>query len=150
MNTKFEDFGHELVARYMKRALAYGMFPGFFSADASTGHYFSRPELYNRDRDLFKRYVPLCRRIAEAGWQPVTQATTSAEDVYLERFGDRYLTVYNDGQEPRDIEITLSVAVGHEPRDLLGHRCVNRAGKLVVPELAPGDVAVLDLAPPGK
>ena len=38
----------------MKRSLAYGMFPGYFSADASTGHYFKRPELYNRDRPLFK------------------------------------------------------------------------------------------------
>ena len=31
MNTRFEDFSHDLVERYMKRALAYGMFPGFFS-----------------------------------------------------------------------------------------------------------------------
>jgi len=56
MNTRFEDFSRELVERYMKRALAYGMFPGFFSHNASQGHYFTRPELYNRDRPLFKKY----------------------------------------------------------------------------------------------
>ena len=43
MNTRFEEFSHELVERYMKRALAYGMFPGFFSHNASQGHYFTRP-----------------------------------------------------------------------------------------------------------
>jgi len=30
MNTRFEDFSHELVEKYMRRSLAYGMFPGFF------------------------------------------------------------------------------------------------------------------------
>ncbi len=28
MNTRFENFSHELVEKYMKRCLAYGMFPG--------------------------------------------------------------------------------------------------------------------------
>ena len=46
---------NELVERYMKRALAYGMFPGFFSHNASEGHYFTRPSLYNRDRALLKK-----------------------------------------------------------------------------------------------
>ena len=72
MNTRFEDFSPELVEKYMKRCLAYGMFPGFFSADAAGGHYFTRPELYNRDRPLFKRYIPLCKQVAEAGWEPIT------------------------------------------------------------------------------
>ena len=55
MNSRFEDFSHELVEKYMKRSLAYGMFPGFFSHNASQGHYFTRPELYDRDRPLFKK-----------------------------------------------------------------------------------------------
>ncbi len=37
MNTRFEEFSHELVEKYMKRCLAYGMFPGFFSHNASAG-----------------------------------------------------------------------------------------------------------------
>ncbi len=87
MNTDFSKFSHELVEKYMKRSLAYGMFPGFFSADASTGQYFTRPELYDRDRPLFKKYVPLCKRAAEAGWEPITLARSSDERVYVERFG---------------------------------------------------------------
>ena len=75
----------------MKRCLAYGMFPGFFSHNASEGHYFTRPELYDRDRPLFKQYVPLCKRVAEAGWEPITRARSDDEHVYVERFGSRYL-----------------------------------------------------------
>jgi hypothetical protein len=87
MNTEFEKFSHELVEKYMKRSLAYGMFPGFFSHNASQGHYFTRPELYERDRPLFKKYLPLCKKVAEAGWEPITLARSSDERIYVERFG---------------------------------------------------------------
>ncbi|MCX7826910.1 MAG: hypothetical protein N2689_15335, partial [Verrucomicrobiae bacterium] len=39
MNTHFPAWPYELTEKFMKRSLAYGMFPGFFSADASTRHY---------------------------------------------------------------------------------------------------------------
>jgi len=117
MNTAFEKFSHALVEKYMQRSLAYGMFPGFFSADASTGQYFQRPELYNRDRPLFKKYVPLCKRVAEAGWEPVTRARSSDEKVHVERFGESFLTVFNDSAEKRTVTITLegpAPAASHE------------------------------------
>ncbi len=106
MNTNFDEFSHELVEKYMKRSLAYGMFPGFFSADASTKQYFVNPALYNRDRPLFKKYVPLCKLVAEAGWQPVTRARSSDPKVYVERFGENYLTVFNDGAEEKTVTLT--------------------------------------------
>jgi hypothetical protein len=43
MNTDFTKFPYAATETFMKRALAYGLFPGFFSADASTGHYFAQP-----------------------------------------------------------------------------------------------------------
>lgn len=107
MNTEFEKFTPELVEKYMRRALAYGMFPGFFSANASTGHYFKRPELYERDRPLFKKYVPLCRRVAEAGWEPITLARSSDPKIYVERFGKRLFTIFNDSPERRSVTITI-------------------------------------------
>jgi len=107
MNTPFENFSHQLVEKYMKRSLAYGMFPGFFSHNASQGHYFTRPELYERDRDLFKKYIPLCKIVAEAGWQPITNARSNYKDVHVERFGQKYLTIFNDSQEKRNASITL-------------------------------------------
>ncbi len=111
MNTDFGRLTPQEVEKYMKRCLAYGMFPGFFSHNASEGAYFTRPELYNRDRPLFLRYVPLCRQVAQAGWEPVTNATSSDPHVYVERFGDRYLTVSNDSPDRRTTEITLDPMV---------------------------------------
>jgi len=99
MNTDFSKFSYEASEKFMKRTLAYGMFPGYFSADASTGHYFMRPELYNRDRPLFRKFVPLCKKVAEAGWEPLTGATSDNAMIIVERFGafpgPCFLTVYN-------------------------------------------------------
>jgi hypothetical protein len=145
MNTRFEDFSHELVERYMKRALAYGMFPGFFSHNASQGHYFTRPELYDRDRPLFKKYVPLCKQVAEAGWQPVTLARSSDERVYVERFGSRYLTVFNDSRERRTATITLDTPTPESSRDLVTGRTVSWSDGKTTLTLEPEDVAVIEL-----
>ena len=147
MNTRFEEFSHQLVEKYMKRCLAYGMFPGFFSSDASTGQYFRRPELYDRDRPLFKRYVPLCKLVAEAGWEPVTRARSSDPKVYVERFGDRYLTVFNDSPEPRTATIAFETKPPASLRELLAGKPVEcRDGKATI-ALDGEDVAVLELSP---
>ncbi|MHC4118185.1 MAG: hypothetical protein ACYSWO_11825 [Planctomycetota bacterium] len=124
MNTRFEQFSHELVAKYMKRSLAYGMFPGFFSHNASQGHYFTRPELYERDRVLFKKYIPLCKLVAEAGWEPITLAHSSDNCVYVERFGDNLLTVFNDSTERRTVSITLDGSVPRTSREVVQGRTV--------------------------
>ena len=150
MNTRFEDFSHELVEKYMKRCLAYGMFPGFFSADAARGHYFTRPELYNRDRPLFRRYVPLCKRVAEAGWEPVTRARCDDEHVYVERFGaadrgGRYLTVFNDSPERRTVTVACEDAAAAPGRELLrGQTVAWRDGRTTL-SLEAEDVAVIEL-----
>jgi hypothetical protein len=145
MNTNFDKFSHALVEKYMKRCLAYGMFPGFFSADASTGHYFSRPDLYNRDRPLFKKYVPLVKRVAEAGWQPITRARSSDPKVYVERFGERYLTVFNDSAEARTVAVTLEEKRPEKCRELVAGADVSIKDGRAALSLGPEDVAVLDL-----
>ena len=147
MNTEFERFPAELVERYMKRSLAYGMFPGFFSHNASQGHYFTRPELYNRDRPLFQKYVPLCRRVAEAGWEPITGAHSSDARVYVERFGDRYLTVFNDSSESRTATIRLDGSAPAAAQDLVAGTPVVWTGDATTLTLAAEDVAVIDLKP---
>ena len=147
MNTEFERFGPELVEKYMKRCLAYGMFPGFFSHNASEGHYFRRPELYERDRPLFKKYVPLCKRVAEAGWEPITLARCGDEKVYVERFGDRYLTVFNDSPQRRTAVIALEgiSPAGTECAELVrGGRVLWKDGQTQL-RLDGEDVAVIDL-----
>lgn len=148
MNTEFEKFPYELVEKYMKRSLAYGMFPGFFSHNASQGHYFTRPELYDRDRPLFKKYIPLCKRVAEAGWEPVTQAASSDTHVHVERFGDRYLTVFNDSTQARTVTVTLHAGAPATSRELVSGRAVSWHENKTSLTLQGEDVAVLELAPP--
>jgi len=145
MNTVFENFSHGLVEKYMKRSLAYGMFPGFFSHNASQGHYFTRPELYDRDRDLFKKYVPLCRLVAEAGWEPVTLARSDNQGVYVERFGDRYLTVFNDTDRRQDVTLAVEMSTAGEISDLVTERAVPLKDGKIAMTLESEDVAVLQL-----
>lgn len=147
MNTKFEDFPYELVERYMQRSLAYGMFPGFFSHNASEGHYFHRPELYNRDRPLFQRYLPLCKLVAEAGWEPITRARCDDPHVYLERFGRHYLTVYNDSAERRTVAIQVEDLPAASSRELLRGQTLRWTERQIELSLDGEDVRVLDLGP---
>lgn len=145
MNARFEDFSHELVEKYMKRSAAYGMFPGFFSHNASQGHYFTRPELYERDRPLFKKYIPLCKLVAEAGWEPITMAHSSDERVYVERFGDRYLTVFNDSPERRTVSITLDAETPKPTRELVRGGPVTWRDRRTTLTLDGEDVAVIEM-----
>ena len=148
MNTDFENFGPELVEKYMKRATAYGMFPGFFSHNAAEGAYFTRPELYNRDRPLFRKYVPLCKLVAEAGWEPITGARSSDPAVHVERFGDQgtyYLTVFNDGADQRTTTIALDAPVSGTSRELVGGGTVSwRDGRATL-TLDGEDLAILEI-----
>ena len=129
----------------MKRSLAYGMFPGFFSHNASQGHYFTRPPLYERDRDLFKQYVPLCKLVAEAGWEPVTLAYSSDPRVYVERFGSRFLTVFNDSAERRTVTIRLDRTPPQVASELVHGHTIRWQGQQTSLTLDGEDVAVIEM-----
>lgn len=163
MNTDFDKFGADYVEKFMKRSLAYGMFPGFFSADASTKHYFSNPELYERDRPLFKKYMPLCQAVAESGWEAQTGATSSDEKVYVERFGkfdylrkpqnasqtpakSLYFTVFNDSQEEKTFEITFGATTKDFETliDRVSGKTFELKNRKLTATLAPEDVMVLE------
>jgi len=145
MNTPFGTFSHKMAEKYMKRCLAYGMFPGFFSHNAMEDAYFGRADLYDRDRPLFRKYVPLCRKVGEAGWEPITLATSDSERVYVERFGERYLTVFNDSPRRKTVTITLEGPHPRRSRELVGGRPVRwRDGRTSL-TLGSEDVAVLAL-----
>ncbi|MCQ2388514.1 MAG: glycoside hydrolase [Kiritimatiellae bacterium] len=108
MNTDFSVLGDDGVRKYFERSIAYGCFPGFFSADAATSQYFKNPSLYNRDRPLFKKYMPIAKSLAEAGWRDVNQVL-SADDpaIACEQFGARggkcFATVFNPASEARAV-----------------------------------------------
>lgn len=101
MNTNFDEFRGDKVEKFFNRCLFYGMWPGFFSHNASDKPYWQNPKLYNEDRPIFRRFIPLLRKVCEAGWQPEVIATCDSPSLLVERFGGTadkgaYLTVYND------------------------------------------------------
>jgi hypothetical protein len=119
MNTDFSQFTHEMVERYFQVALFYGIYPSMFSHNASEDRYWDDPALVERDRDLFIQYIPLIRSLGQAGWEPVTHATSSDAEVYVERFGDGpsfFLTVRNTAAEQR----TANLVIEAEPLSLSG------------------------------
>ena len=115
MNTDYDLFTPRMVEQYFQRSLFYGMYPSMFSHNAAENPYWRNPKWYDRDRPLFKKYLPLIRRIAQAGWRPVPLALCDNAGIYVERFGPDesgavYLTLLNDTDTPQ--EGTLSVDAG--------------------------------------
>src|SRR6185369_16371776 len=74
MNTDYEKFTSVDVEKYFQRSLFYGVYPSMFSADAATKAYWDNPKWYNRDRPLFRKYIPILKRFSAAGWEPITEA----------------------------------------------------------------------------
>lgn len=101
LNVHFDKFSLDMMEKYFQRSLFYGMLPSMFSFDAATDAYFENPKYYNRDRHLFIKYLPVIKKIAKAGWEPMTFARSSNEDIFIERYGKDYtealyFTVHNN------------------------------------------------------
>ena len=154
LNTDFKMMSHELVETYIRRCAFFGFFPSMFSHDAFHDRYFDSPEYYERDRDLFRRYLPIILDLAAAGWQPVTGARCSNPAVRLERFGTgkrMYLTVWNtDTTRSADAAIELVPPVLAESDTvtavdaLFAVRTLGTERSIAL-TLEPDDVAVLRL-----
>lgn len=163
-NANFDVFTLDMTEKYFKRAAAYGMFAGFFSPDAASGHYFSRPELYNQSRALFKKYVPSVQTLAQAGWQPEPNArvlsaravsgaksdekSDAPPQLRIERFGAEksYLTLFNDSAVEGEFRVELEngktiqrVLIGPEPK--IETDAPSVFSVLILPE----DIVILEL-----
>lgn len=145
MNTDFTKWTREKTLRYFERSLAYGMYAGFFSANAATNTYFSQPDLYERDRELFRKYVPLCRKVGQAGWQPLTRAVSSQPEVHVERFGENLFTLFNDSTIARKATIRFegSFKSAHE---LVEDRSISIQEHELSLELGAQEVRVIEAA----
>lgn len=65
-------------------------------------------------RELYAKYVPLIRRLAEAGWEPVTHAWNDSKDVWIERFGDGkkgevFFSVDNSSKEKKTVVVSIDM-----------------------------------------
>jgi hypothetical protein len=132
MNTDYDAL-EPYVERYFQRCLFWGMYPSMFSpvASSSDDAYWIAPRWYNRDRALHRKYQPIIRRVAEAGWQPITLATTDTPGILLERFGpneagETFITVFNDGKEQATATVTVnaSLAKGAVATELVSGQAV--------------------------
>lgn len=99
MNADFDRWTVADTRRYFMRCAAYAFLPSFFSHNAFDRNYWENPTWYNRDRPLFKQFIPVIRELARAGWEPVTRARAEAP-ILVERFEDGdtspvYWTVHN-------------------------------------------------------
>ncbi len=106
MNTDYETFGGQ-VERYFQRCLFWGIYPSMFSHNAADNPYWRNPNWYNRDRPLFQKYIPLIRRVAEAGWQPITCATATGG--WVERYGRNLFTVFNPENTEREVLVLIDL-----------------------------------------
>ena len=107
LDTDFSKVSEVGIEQYMQRSMFYGFFPSMFSADAATSAYWQNPALYNRDRPLFRLYIPVIQRLDTAGWEPVTQARTSNSGVWIERYGKRDFTVLNSTDSAVNCIVTI-------------------------------------------
>jgi hypothetical protein len=140
MNTDYDAFTPDLVERYFQRSLFYGLFPGMFSHNAADNPYWQNPKWYNRDRALFKKYLPIIKRVAEAGWQPVTHAVSENAQVWVERYGPGpgaeqpvFLTLFNGTDSPQNTTVRLDAGA------LRGARRPNQARELISGATLNGD-----------
>ena len=99
--------GYEI---YFEKLMAYGFFPSFFSVNASNDPYWQDHQKIENGRPFFKKYIPIIKQIAAAGWEPVTEATCNSESIRIERFGSSgklFFTVRNNGNQDVSCEMDL-------------------------------------------
>lgn len=161
-----QSIGRPEMELFMKRCLAYGVYPGFFDWPPSGlgpgGQYWNHAKYFERDRDIFRKYQPLCRQLALAGWEPTTRARSSNPAVFVERFGPRqgviWFSLLNEEQQAQSTTLAIDLQpFGLKPAEVRGVDLVSGApvplrasGGSVVAELqiAADGVMALQLARP--
>lgn len=137
LNTRFEKPPDTFLADYFHRCAVWGIFPSFFNGDTfedgqwKIARFFDIPALCERVRPLYKQFIPILRRMHDAGWQPITYARTAAAGVQIERYGagpggELLLAVFNGGQAAVVAKVTVDAQA-------LGLAGTARAASLAIP-----------------
>ena len=133
------SYYRRLSEKGMRKCLFYGIHPGGL-------HVLGSPGGAAQARPLYRKYAPLIRTIAMAGWQPVTWAEDRAGVVKVERWGSppedvTYFTIRNSGEEASTAELSIDLpALGLADAELRATELVE--GREVVSERA-GDALIL-------
>jgi hypothetical protein len=114
MNDKaFTDAPYKGYEIYFEKMMAYGFFPSFFSVDASSDPYWQDKQKIENGRPFFKKYIPIIKQIAEAGWEPVTAASANSQSIRIERFGHTnniFFTLRNNGNQDVSCIVKLNLS----------------------------------------
>ena len=100
------------IERRLNTCLTYTWWPGVDGAPQKT---------FDQKRPIYKKYIPVLRALARAGWEPVTYGTTEPKSTIIERFGGEggrplFFIVRNIGQTPS----TISGAIDARALGLFG------------------------------
>ncbi len=106
---------HAEVETLLNEHMFWGMFPSIGIAGPSEWYadvvrYWSTPDLYNRDRDLFKKYMPVIREISASGWEPIPHAVCDNDNIRIERYGRVYFAVNNRTNTVQSGAVTIDLA----------------------------------------
>lgn len=156
---------HEDIEEYLQHQMFYGFYPAIstIGGEEQPGYahwkrFFGSPEQYERDRDLFRRYLPVIQRLNAAGWEPVTLAVTDAPDeVLIERFGrwaagELLFTLRGLKAATRNVKVTLDArSLGIPAADIPRLAAVDLLAERPLSEPSPGPdgTATLEVAVAG-
>lgn len=147
---------------YINDQMFYGMFPGIWYASGKRDDYWADATLYERDRGMFKRCIPIIKEISSAGWEPIPYATADNRNIKFERYGGiedgLYYTVGNSGSttESGVLSVDLSkfgfggyfVEVKELVTDVTSTQEVADWGVFItIQELYPNDTQVYRISP---
>jgi len=103
----------QLKEHRLKECLFYGVFPGLPWQDPNFREdYKEGLEASEILRPLCRKYFPAIERVAEAGWQPITGASTDDSAILVERYGDGRqnnlcFTLRNETDRERPFTMTI-------------------------------------------
>jgi len=102
------DLPRHGVSEYVQSAVAFGIAPE------------TRPfgKERARDMDLYSTFIPILRRINQAGWEPIPHGAATDRAVWLERFGagkgGLFFTLYNPAAEAKTVGVEIDFkSIGH-------------------------------------
>jgi hypothetical protein len=84
------------------------VFNVFYSFDPV---YYARKDLAPKTASMHRTYIRIWQELYKAGWEPVTLARASAEDIMLERYGaagrDRLFVAYNKADREQSFVLSF-------------------------------------------
>gem|GEM_PF-2635995 len=113
-----EVISSEKLENYFKYYSFYGMYSKVGRAGNNI-YYWQNSSLYERDRNLFKKYIPIIKNLSSAGWETIPYATIDNPNVQFERYGsyeknNLYYTIRNDKTETQNFTLSIKVIPGNQ------------------------------------